>query len=218
MLQRMARYWQRSKPADTPPAPNRLPDTGVQPERQELRRMPAAAASSADTIVFKRMPVPAESLGEAPAEAETLVPPAGVRRKRPLASITLKQLGILDAATRSELEARGVRDAAAFIALPTDSLSPQMSAARLNRLQHAVRMAHTITGMRPWHALLLFAIHRRSPNKLAGESAGTLYRDIKRFAWSSRGQRFLAGRAQPTAEQVQSWIASARARRQRSAA
>jgi hypothetical protein len=212
MLQRMAKYWQRNPTTDSPTVTNRLPVASTQPN---TIRTPVPAVEPAEAVVlFQRV----SASDPVTLDATTIRQPQPARKKRPLSSVSLKRLGILDSATRDHLEAGGVQDAAAFVALPSDGLLPRISVARMKRLQHAVRMAHTIDDMRPWHALLLFAIHRRSPNKLAGESAGTLYRDIKRFAWSSRGQRLLSGRAQPTAEQVQGWIESARGRRQRLAA
>ncbi len=212
MLQRMAKYWQRNQTTDSPTVSNRLPVASTAANANPTTA--TAVDPSAAVVLFQRV----SASDAVTLDATTIGQPQPVRKKRPLSSVSLKRLGILDTATRDQLQGIGIQDAAAFIALPSDRLLPRISAARMKRLQHAVRMAHTIEGMRPWHALLLFAIHRRSPNKLASESAGTLYRDIKRFAWSSRGQRLLSGRAQPTAEQVQSWIESARGRRQRRAA
>ncbi len=71
------------------------------------------------------------------------------------------------------------------------------------------RFARCLPPMRPWQALLLYAIHRRSPRRLAEESPARLHRDIQRFCLSSSGKRLLKGRPQPTQEQVTAWVQSA---------
>lgn len=71
------------------------------------------------------------------------------------------------------------------------------------------RFARCLPPMRPWHALLLYAIHRRSPRRLAEESPARLHRDIQRFCLSTSGKRLLKGRPQPTQEQVRVWVQSA---------
>ncbi|QDS92589.1 hypothetical protein FF011L_13360 [Roseimaritima multifibrata] len=125
----------------------------------------------------------------------------------------LLALGLFSRSTCDWLRAQGIAGERDFLNLPAEALLPRISATTTRRFQLAIRMASAIDGMRPWHALMLFAIHRRSPNKLAAESSGALHRDLTRFSWSTRGQKLLAGRRLPSLLLVEGWIAAARERR-----
>jgi len=81
---------------------------------------------------------------------------------------------------------------------------------RLRDVRRSVRLALAIRGLRPREAYLLIAVHRCRPVDLATESPRRLFRDLQRFALSSRGARIVKRMQLPTADRVESWIASAR--------
>ena len=76
----------------------------------------------------------------------------------------------------------------------------------LKQYRLAVRLAANVPGMLPCDAMLLISIHRRSANRLANESAGSLHRDLERFAESTQGQIQLRGRRVPSARRLRRWI------------
>ncbi|GEM_PF-6882594 len=189
MLGRISDYWKRL--------------AGDAPEDGK-REQPPSPPSDADAVVFSsrvRLEAPPSSRPH-PAQ-------------RSLADTTLRQIGLLDDHAMKILRKQQIRTAAEFTHMAPDALLPRVSVGQVKRMQQAVRMAHAIDGMRPWHAIWLFAIHRRSPNKLAGESPAVLHRDLIRFSWSSRGQKVVGQRQLPSLDRVRSWIESARIRQQR---
>ena len=80
------------------------------------------------------------------------------------------------------------------------------AAAVLKRYRRAVRFAASVPGMMPLDAMLLINIHRRSLRGLAIESPAALYRDLQRFAISTKGQRVLKGRQIPSLRRLKKWI------------
>jgi len=81
---------------------------------------------------------------------------------------------------------------------------------KLQRWQQAVRFAASMPGMKPYEAMMLFAVHRRRRSRLAGESAGHLHRDLVRFGLSTAGQRLLRHRQIPERAKISRWIETAR--------
>ncbi|MEZ6088810.1 MAG: DUF4332 domain-containing protein [Pirellulaceae bacterium] len=82
---------------------------------------------------------------------------------------------------------------------------------QLRRIQQALRLSLQIRRMHPRDAIVLLSIHRTSIAIIAADSPKHLYRDIQRFALSSRGERLIARMGMPTREQVAAWIEAARA-------
>ena len=80
------------------------------------------------------------------------------------------------------------------------------AAAILKRYRRAIRFAASVPGMMPLDAMLLINIHRRSLRGLAIESPAALYRDLQRFALSTKGQRVLKGRQLPSVRRLKKWI------------
>tara|TARA_R110002049_G_scaffold47902_1_gene138349 strand:- start:36943 stop:37623 length:681 start_codon:yes stop_codon:yes gene_type:complete len=80
------------------------------------------------------------------------------------------------------------------------------AAAVLKRYRRAVRLAASVPGMMPLDAMLLINIHRRSLRGLAIESPAALYRDLQRFAISTKGRRLLKGRKVPSIRRLKKWI------------
>lgn len=78
----------------------------------------------------------------------------------------------------------------------------------LARNRRAVRLAAAVPGMMPLDGMLLINIHRRSLRGLAIESPAALYRDLQRFAISTKGRRFLKGRQVPSLRRLKKWIAA----------
>ncbi len=98
------------------------------------------------------------------------------------------------------------------IAVPVDAaVSDGKSARAIRRRKKLDRFCGRFSAMSRREARLLFAIHRRTIPKIAGESTATLHRDLQRFVLSSAGQRIWRGRPAPEVASVRRWIAEAHA-------
>lgn len=84
--------------------------------------------------------------------------------------------------------------------------APRKAASMLRHYRRAIRLAASVPGMMPRDAILLVSIHRRSTRGLASETAGSLHRDLERFAESSQGQSLLRGRRLPSTRRIKQWI------------
>jgi hypothetical protein len=84
--------------------------------------------------------------------------------------------------------------------------APRKAASMLRHYRRAIRLAASVPGMMPRDAILLVSIHRRSTRGLARETAGSLHRDLERFAESSQGQSLLRGRRLPSTRRIKQWI------------
>ena len=84
--------------------------------------------------------------------------------------------------------------------------APRKAARVLAQYRRAVRLAASVPGLMPHDAVLLVSIHRRSVRGLARETPGALYRDLERFAESSKGRVQLRGRRIPSARRLKRWI------------
>lgn len=70
----------------------------------------------------------------------------------------------------------------------------------------AIVFASKFEGMRPGHAVLLRAIHRRSPRQLRKERPAVILQDLRRFLRSSAGRKLWGDRPEPTLKEVQDWV------------
>jgi len=84
--------------------------------------------------------------------------------------------------------------------------APSKALPVLKQYRRAIRFAASVPGMMPRDALLLISIHRRSVRGLAEESPASLYRDLERFAESTRGRQQLRGRRIPSTRRLKKWI------------
>lgn len=89
--------------------------------------------------------------------------------------------------------------------------APQKAAEQLGRYRRAIRLAAAVPNLSPADALVLVTIHRRNPQSLIRESAGTLHRDLIRFSNSTLGRSTLRGRPVPSLRRIKRWIAGANA-------
>jgi hypothetical protein len=85
--------------------------------------------------------------------------------------------------------------------------APRKALSMIKQYRRAIRFATAVPGMMPRDALLLISIHRRSARGLACESPAALYRDLERFAESSKGRLQLRGRRIPSVRRLKRWIA-----------
>ncbi|WP_417744127.1 DUF4332 domain-containing protein [Rosistilla oblonga] len=80
---------------------------------------------------------------------------------------------------------------------------------QLRTVRRAIRMAMSLRVMHPRDAYLLIAIHRRSPEDVASDSPRHLFRDLERFALSSRGRALMRRIEFPSIDRVATWISAA---------
>jgi len=184
-------------------------------QNNSATRPTAPSADSARRVVLYA------HVAEREAESKPQPPPAR-RRRRPinhrewLYAMQLRHLKLCSPARCDLLENAGIVSAGDLMAADIESLARHIGATEtaartLKRFRRAIRLAASISGMMPNDAILLFCIHRRSPQALAIESAVGLHRDLQRFALSTRGQRRLRGRRVPSIKRLRRWIASSKA-------
>lgn len=142
-------------------------------------------------------------------------PPPKVNRVR--RSPTLRAAGIGSVAQRRALRSVGVLTADDLLRADAAELVqrlhwPAVAERCVRRWQRAIRMARAIRTMTPRDALMLRAVHRRSVRALASEAAPRLYRDLKRYALSSRGAKQLGEHPLPSLDDVRRWIEEAQQR------
>ena len=176
---------------------------GGQQEHPLATISPAVDSKPADA------PKPAES----PSIESASPTPAKPGRRAP----TLRAAGVGSVAQRRALRSVGVLTTEDLLRTDAASLVqrlqwPAVAERRVRRWQRAIRMARTIRSMTPRDALMLRGIHRRSVRAVASDSAPRLYRDLKRYALSSRGAKQLADHPLPSLEQVRRWIDEAQQR------
>ena len=80
---------------------------------------------------------------------------------------------------------------------------------QLRMYRRAVRLAVSVEGLRPADALILVAIHRRTPASIARSGAAELSGDIRRFADTTVGRSLMGGRRVPGTKRIAKWIAAA---------
>jgi len=98
------------------------------------------------------------------------------------------------------------------IAGPVDGVSQSTAAMafKIARVQRLIRFSSRFSDMTVAEANLLFAVHRRSKNRLSQDSVAMLCRDLQRFGLSSRGQKMTKRINVPDFRRVRSWIEQAR--------
>lgn len=139
-------------------------------------------------------------------------PSRRVSHRQAVGRLPLHQAGLHSRRLVDALKAHGIETAGDLVGLDSLPSWARDEAATIRRAQRAIRFSGKVAGMQPWHARLLRAIHRRTPEQLAAESAEAIYRDLVRFGLSSRGQRLLGGRDLPSQKRVRQWVRSARRR------
>ena len=112
-----------------------------------------------------------------------------------------QRLGALGIVTAGDLASANPDQLARQFAAPHRAISV------IKRYRRAIRLAAAVPGMMPRDALLLVSIHRRSVRGLASESPSALYRDLERYAESTRGRLQLRGRRIPSTRRLKRWIA-----------
>ncbi|MGB7343446.1 MAG: DUF4332 domain-containing protein [Pirellulaceae bacterium] len=88
--------------------------------------------------------------------------------------------------------------------------APESAVLSLTRYRAAIRLAASVPGMMPRDAQILIRIHRHSVRAIALDSPSALYQDIYRFAYSTKGQRFVRGRRLPSLRKIKAWVHSCR--------
>ena len=89
--------------------------------------------------------------------------------------------------------------------------SPRRARWQLRMYRRAVRLSLGVEGLSPADALLLVAIHRRTPASLARCSASELMADIRRFAETTVGRNLIGNRRLPGPKRIGRWMRSATA-------
>ncbi|QDV70323.1 hypothetical protein Poly24_40440 [Rosistilla carotiformis] len=131
------------------------------------------------------------------------------RMEASLASLRLLPTGVL-----RQLESSGHRRVQDLLRLnlsqwATEQRLTASQQSQLRTVRRAIRMAFALRAMHPREAYLLIAIHRRSPEDVASDSPRHLFRDLERFALSSRGRALTRRIEIPSLERVSAWIAAA---------
>lgn len=138
--------------------------------------------------------------------------PLTARQRRMEAS--LASLRLLPPAMVQRLEEDGKSRVADLLQLNLSQWATQQGLtrsqhSRLRTVRRAIRMAFALRVMHPREAYLLIAIHRSSPADVASDSARHLFRDLERFAMSSRGRALMKRIEFPSIDRVSTWIQSA---------
>lgn len=136
-----------------------------------------------------------------------------VNHREWLLSMKLEHTQLCSPIRCERLRGLGIVTAGELVAANPDVLAaefaaPQKALQIIKRYRRAIRFAAAVPGMMPRDALLLISIHRRSVRGLAIESPAVLYRDLQRYAESSRGRKLLRGRRLPSMRRLKRWIAA----------
>lgn len=139
------------------------------------------------------------------------VPVRASHRER-LLSMKLEHTKLCSPHRCQRLKSLGIVTAGDLASANPDQLSRQFTAPRraigvIKRYRRAIRLAAAVPGMMPRDAILLVSIHRRSVRGLASESPSALYRDLERYAESTKGRLQLRGRRIPSTRRLKRWIA-----------
>lgn len=140
--------------------------------------------------------------------------PVATHRERLLA-MRLEHLSLCSPRRCAQLADLGVETAGDLLwcdasAIASTFGAPDRAGRAMERFQAAVRLALDVDGMTPRDAMLLLAIHRRSADSLARETAATLRRDLERFSLSSQGSRLVGRRGIPSHRRIKTWITRCR--------
>ncbi|TWT93320.1 DUF4332 domain-containing protein [Stieleria varia] len=190
--------------ASPPGAPWATPD-GVEPE-------PPARKAALKQDAALRPPVPQRNRQDAQRSGSPLIQP---NHRQRLLSMKLEHLNFCGRARCRTLAEHGILTAGDLVFATPDALRVAVgSGPRARRWikmhRRAIRLAVGVPGLMPRDALLLVRVHRNSLNGLARESAGGLCRDFQRFAETTAGRRWLAGRRLPSVRKTRTWIESAK--------
>lgn len=173
---------------------------------------PTAAGRSRDetVVLYARLgPTPASST---PPEQEVVAEEAAEpSHRQTILHQHLAQLGLCSGARCRQLEAIGIVTAEDLVTAELEDLvrrleAPPAARGVLGSYRRAIRLAMAVPGLTPHEARLLASIHRRTLAALAAESPALLYRDLERFAWSSRGRKQLRGRRLPSPQRVRALV------------
>ncbi|TWU55304.1 DUF4332 domain-containing protein [Rubripirellula reticaptiva] len=172
---------------------------------------PITSDTQSSVVLYAQLPkTPAKPTAARQRVGPRPLNPAGSHRER-LLSMRLEHIRICSPRRCERLLELGIVTAGDLASADPERLASHFSATRkahrmIQHYRRAIRFAASVPGMMPRDALLLVSIHRRSVRGLAAESAGTLYRDLQRFAESSQGQVLLRGRRLPSTRRLKRWI------------